>query len=1046
MALTQDESAALARATDLNKDPYDAQTNPGGLGGRGYKSNWPQSARDLALLADAAVREQSGAAVASADAQAAALAAELAGGAADGVLAESVNARDVALADQTAAEEARDAALAARGGAEVSGGAATAAWESLKARYLGALADEPLGSGSGAALVPGMLYFNTTSGRFRGWTGEVWTDLVGMGENNTLPAGDSAHRLAGYRLSSDGSTVEYFRYALEPRPDAISLSEPDIYTGMASFTVNGYPAGFGPARVQALGDVVLSVDDGVTWQPVAEAENGTTVLVRPSAEPMVDRTTYVGTLQAGGVDADYSFFYRSLFVDTPSITSHGDGQVNVEDEPFFVASPYDVLPGEMKDGEHPHQDTDWQLYADAGLTDLVWSTMGNASNKVQIQGPPLTEATTYYLRVRYRSATGLVSAWSDVVSFTTAVTFGPVLLTTDDGYKVYKHDVENVYAATSYYGTGEPQRVRTNMPYREGDRVLTIIKSVFAVRSWIVLDSVRGPDKYLSFNNWLGEQDGPELFDGWSNGGLSIGVGDTVNAVDELYQVQTFKEADGFFKIVEIDHVAGGYVVDLPSLGTIGMVWLKAMHHADNQVWWIWQKGMPTGSQMLQWGAPWGENIIHVSGSTVTLTYTLMAGKYILYVWADNEAPSSLIRFGSFDRVEGQEREIDVGFPVQTVLWTNTGDVQAYFCSSTFGSLSYSKGLSMQLYFDAGGGMLPLAEPMPGGFRTGVETHPVYGEPVKHLYMAIRASGSAALDVPEQVYLARSYMREHDNFLADLGFMPHVCLWRTPQYPLAMQLTSPELGVVSQLGFPCRPDWNGIYDHNTWVYNVASGGLLPRGSLVMEGHGYEVAGFHHHPGVFFSQIYQGTGAARDIPHFLESAPELILVANFTDIQQWVVYSAALTASHVLELETSDAAWEEPGIWGEEPTATAFSVGASPKVNGAEHRYFCMMFASREGMSKVGDFTTDASGNATIAGLQFRPRFLLVKSLDAAGDWYISGMTDAMTPTTAPGVERVMTLNTTYGFGHTLDWVDTSEDGFVIKQRTPSARHLFVALA
>ncbi|MEY2875810.1 MAG: hypothetical protein RLZZ373_3181 [Pseudomonadota bacterium] len=75
-------------------------------------------------------------------------------------------------------------------------------------------------------------------------------------------------------------------------------------------------------------------------------------------------------------------------------------------------------------GASAHQETDWELSAASNFSPL--SAASSAADRANLTAwaipAGLTPATTYYLRARYRSASGVVSGYSDALSFTTAAT------------------------------------------------------------------------------------------------------------------------------------------------------------------------------------------------------------------------------------------------------------------------------------------------------------------------------------------------------------------------------------------------------------------------------------------------------------------------------------------------------------------------------------------------------------------------------------------------------------------------------------------------
>ena len=70
-----------------------------------------------------------------------------------------------------------------------------------------------------------------------------------------------------------------------------------------------------------------------------------------------------------------------------------------------------------------------------------------------------------------------------------------------------------------------------------------------------------------------------------------------------------------------------------------------------------------------------------------------------------------------------------------------------------------------------------------------------------------------------------------------------------------------------------------------------------------------------------------------------------------------------------------------------PSATHFTVGNDDYVNGSSSKtYIAMLFASVDGISKVGYF--DGSSSAQTITTGFQPRFLMIKGTTVASDWFI----------------------------------------------------------
>lgn len=133
------------------------------------------------------------------------------------------------------------------------------------------------------------------------------------------------------------------------------------------------------------------------------------------------RVRHLGsTLGASAYSAAVSF--TALKVNAPSITSPAANAAGVSPTATVTASAYSV------NGTDSHASTDWQVAANSTFTTIVASSASDAVNLTSWQLPSgLAPSTTYYLRARYRSATGVVSDYSVTAAFTTSA--APVTVT-----------------------------------------------------------------------------------------------------------------------------------------------------------------------------------------------------------------------------------------------------------------------------------------------------------------------------------------------------------------------------------------------------------------------------------------------------------------------------------------------------------------------------------------------------------------------------------------------------------------------------------------
>ena len=130
--------------------------------------------------------------------------------------------------------------------------------------------------------------------------------------------------------------------------------------------------------------------------------------------------------------------------------------------------------------------------------------------------------------------------------------------------------------------------------------------------------------------------------------------------------------------------------------------------------------------------------------------------------------------------------------------------------------------------------------------------------------------------------------------------------------------------------------------------------------------------------------YKGDGVAgRQIPHSLNAVPEMMWVKNRdTAGEDWIVYHKGLDGgnqpeTHTLYLNRTWAEADTTSSWNDTaPTATHFTLGSGFAVNTNNTDNIAMLFASVDGISKVGYYTGTGADQTITTG--FQPRFIFVK--------------------------------------------------------------------
>jgi hypothetical protein len=157
--------------------------------------------------------------------------------------------------------------------------------------------------------------------------------------------------------------------------------------------------------------------------------------------------------------------------------------------------------------------------------------------------------------------------------------------------------------------------------------------------------------------------------------------------------------------------------------------------------------------------------------------------------------------------------------------------------------------------------------------------------------------------------------------------------------------------------------------------------------------------FRKQPKFFDVVTWSGDGTNnRAIPHSLGSVPgSYITHATAGGITNWNTYHRSLPLHYSIKLNTTAAAVDLGATgWGTTgtPTSTVFYV--DPLANSSGLDYVAYVFAHDAGgfglagtdnVISCGSFTTDGSGNATVA-LGYEPQWVMIKASSDASSWFI----------------------------------------------------------
>jgi len=138
--------------------------------------------------------------------------------------------------------------------------------------------------------------------------------------------------------------------------------------------------------------------------------------------------------------------------------------------------------------------------------------------------------------------------------------------------------------------------------------------------------------------------------------------------------------------------------------------------------------------------------------------------------------------------------------------------------------------------------------------------------------------------------------------------------------------------------------------------------------------------------------YEGTGSIQTEAHNLGVKPDMIMVKNIDSSDppfNWRVYHSSVGAGGALKLNGTDAIDDDPGYWGDtEPTSSVFSIKDSGETNNNNQTYIAILFAGKQGYSKISSYVGTGNADGTFIYTGFKPAWIMLKRTSGSNSWCI----------------------------------------------------------
>ena len=706
---------------------------------------------------------------------------------------------------------------------------------------------------------------------------------------------------------------------------------------------------------------------------------------------------------------------------------------------------------------------EWNLSYDEQFSSVVHEKAVPLTATGTQAGPdsfPIQAGTEYFVRTKYASSLPSgQSDWSAVTRFLTKP-------------NVY---VDDVFSTDLYTSDGNPQTVNNGIDLA-GEGGMLWIKGRTNTFNNTIVDSERGGDNgygvdtlfVIESNRNAAQQTGvqPTTF-------TNTGYQTTYSASNgEDFASWTFRKAPGFFDVVTWTGTNDGTRIP-HNLGSLpGMIMVKNLDSSED--WRVyakkemWIDNAQYAYHTLQLNTT-SANIGDVANIANADTFNPQSmsseasgTRYVAYLFADNDArfgtnsDEAIIKCGSYTtNSSGVIPDINLGFEPQWLLikkvsgqYGSTGNWYLYDSMRGMPVGSNNENLYPNLANAAVTGANAV-ELTSTGFTSGPDY--LASGTDTFIYMAIRRPhkpATVATDVFDVGLRSGSSSDTNTNssILTDMTFV------------LRRDSSSEYNGLSTRLlGNHTLMLDNDSSGTTGWLDNSKSWATM-NGAIINGGNGAANTGnlvdysFKRAPGFFDVVTYTGTGSAQQVNHNLGVTPELMIVKQRDVNRNWAVYVGSISnpSTSLLFLNGNNSAYT--GVtqhWGAtDPTSTVFTVANDNDVNQIGGLYSAYLFASDDGISKVGSYTGTGGNIDVDCGFTNGARFILIKRTDSTGDWYVWDTERGI----VSGNDPYMILNERDAEVNGTDYIDPFNAGFIVTSSAPAAinasggEYIFLAIA
>lgn len=652
--------------------------------------------------------------------------------------------------------------------------------------------------------------------------------------------------------------------------------------------------------------------------------------------------------------------------------------------------------------------------------------------------------------------------------------------------------VEDVFSTNVYTGNGSTQTITNGIDLAgEGGLVWTKRRSG-ALNHFLVTTDI-ATNQYLSTDLTSASGTTTTLLTPASDG-FAFSSNTLVNGNTASQVAWTFRKAEKFFDVVTYssDTTSGARTISHNLGSTPAFILVKGVNFAD--AWYVYHIGTGVNKYLelnLTGAGHASTNFWGVTDSTFTVDGFLnnngSTGKdYVAYLFASDaggfgdDGDENIIKCGSWNENSTNNVAVDCGFEPDFVMFKCAGAASSWYMADSMRTVpTPNSGTTTGNYIDT---ILQANSSAAEGSANAISLTSTgfiwYADgrltnTAKWIYIAIRRP----MKTPEagtEVFSPYAYqdttlttgsgtasnrvilnggVNGGTNFPVDL-FMG---VNRTGNHPYALyffdRLRGQGESIITNLANkePAGDGAsNGGFDFQEGVDVEQAGSFYY--NTTAAGNRTHIAYFLKRATGFMDAVaYTGNGGTSTQAHNLGVVPELMIFKRRNSSGAWNTYVASsvlASAGPTKFLEVSDSASiaTDNNFINGAPTSSLINTGSNTNQNG--DTYIAYLFATLDGVSKLGSYTGTGSDLNVDCGFSAGARFILIKRTDAIGDWYYWDSARGI----VAGNDPYQLLNSSAAEVTNTDYVDPLNAGFTVTSsasstvNVSSGTFIFLAIA